>query len=104
MRHTSVKGLLVAVAVLLVLNLVAQYGVSAAKGQAPVRGGVVGITSVVRGDTLFLFRTFENGRTEAMSTQFDVSPTPADRSGPLILKPAEPWAPVKMKDAQDKPK
>ncbi len=102
MGNLSIKGLLVAVVVLLLLNLAARTGMSSGKEQAPIQGRVVSMTSVVRGDTLFLFRTYESGWTEATFTQFDVDP--ADRGGPLVLKPAEPWSPLKMKDTESKPK
>ncbi len=101
MRNQGVQGMLVAVVMLLLLNLAAQFSMSSAKEQATAQGRVVGITSALRGDTLFLFRTFEDGRTEAMSTQFDINPV--ERSGPLVLKPAESWSPLQVKDTNSKP-
>jgi hypothetical protein len=102
MGNQSAKGLLVALVALLLLNSAPRFSMSSVREQTTPQGRVVGITSALRGDTLFLFRTFEDGRTEAMSAQFDINPV--ERGGPLVLKPAEPWSPLKAKDTDRKPK
>ncbi len=102
MRNQGVKGLLVAAVVLLLLNLAAQFSTSSAKEQIVGQSRVVGIATATVGNTIFLFRTFEEGRTDVTSTQTDVDET--NRSGPLVLQPASRWSPLKMKDAESKPK
>ncbi len=95
MRDRGVTGLLVAVFVVLLLDLGARFSMSSPGEQAPAQARAVGISSVVRGDTLFLFRTFEDGRTEVTSTLFDVDS--AHPNGPLILVPATKWSALRMK-------
>jgi hypothetical protein len=85
MRNQGVKGLLVAVVVLLLLNLAAQFGMGAAKEQAPARGRVVGITSAGSGDTTFLFRAFEDGRMEVSPIRLSVLDTVLVRWSPLVI-------------------
>lgn len=65
MTSRSVKGLLVAVVVLLTLNLVAQWGMSQAPGPRLDRGGVVGmVVDEWRSQYVTLYRVYRDGTVE----------------------------------------
>lgn len=97
MTQRGIKGLLVAVVALLVLDLAAQFSMSFAKAQETPKARVVSTAAVSPGggDYLWLFRTFDDGRTE-------VSPI---RVSKLTALPGwDQWSPWNIKDVEAKPK